>query len=51
MQKITRGTCTRYAFDYHDEPVMQVKPGIADIKAPAGGNQGFQKQITIVVAP
>jgi amidase len=27
MQKITRGTCTRYAFDYHDEPVMHVKAG------------------------
>ena len=24
MQKITRGSVTRYAFDYHDEPVLTV---------------------------
>ena len=24
MQKITRGSVTRYAFDYHDEPVLEV---------------------------
>lgn len=29
MQKITRGTVARYAFDYHDEPVMRVKTGEA----------------------
>jgi len=29
MQKITRGTVTRYAFDYHDEPVLHVKAGEA----------------------
>ena len=27
MQKITRGTVTRYAFDHHDDPVLRVKCG------------------------
>ncbi|MEQ9059994.1 MAG: acetamidase/formamidase family protein [Gammaproteobacteria bacterium] len=29
MQKITRGQVTRYAFDYHDEPVLEVALGEA----------------------
>ncbi len=29
MQKITRGTVTRYAFDYHDPVVLTVEPGEA----------------------
>ena len=27
MQKVTRGTVTRYAFDYHDKPVIEVELG------------------------
>lgn len=27
MQKIKRGTVTKYEFDFHDEPVLRVEPG------------------------
>ena len=31
--------------------VVKIESGIADIEAPAGGNQGLQEKVTVVAAP